>query len=441
MVKAGDCEMFLTRIAFQPVVCSPVIEHLEGRCLLSAGPAGTVAQITAHAHSPHLMNLDRGAAIQPLAHETGASARKVKRIAYSGPIVIKHGGTYTGNWQSMNADVPAVRIRTSQPVTIINSNIRSRGTLIDAFGFAVNLTVRNTNGYGLNPNVVGRHAGKFMDIDGFVNIVAQNNYMQGTAGIYLYNYLGNHTSKQSVQILRNDVKNIDGRYSNGANGYTITPDELNPDYVHWFQANGVHGLAGAQVAWNRVINDPGKSLVEEVISIHDTTGLATSPIKVHDNLIVGAYPADLSDITYTGGGIMLSDNGSAYVWGYNNSIVGTGNEAMAISSGHDNRMFNNRMISSGIMPNGAPHPTQNVGAIIWNYNNETTFTGNLGYNNLIGWMLNGNQNNAFVPDTTSSTWYGNKDYPGVVTRKVEQAEVTRWQHLATVSHVTVGPTR
>jgi hypothetical protein len=45
-------------------------------------------------------------------------AAKARRIIYAGPIVITKGGTYSGNWQSLDWRTPAVRIRTSQPVII-----------------------------------------------------------------------------------------------------------------------------------------------------------------------------------------------------------------------------------------------------------------------------------------------------------------------------------
>ncbi|MFK7604419.1 NPCBM/NEW2 domain-containing protein, partial [Deinococcus sp. SM5_A1] len=81
-------------------------------------------------------------------------------VKYSGPLVITKGGTYRGNWESMNPNVPAVFIQTSEPVVIEGSNLRGRGNLIR--GWKVNLTVRNSNGYGMNPNVSGAYAGRFV---------------------------------------------------------------------------------------------------------------------------------------------------------------------------------------------------------------------------------------------------------------------------------------
>lgn len=71
-------------------------------------------------------------------------------IDYEGPITITSGGSYSGNWQSFDPDVPAVTIVTDEPVTIENSNIRSRNACIDVLGGG-DITVRNTTGFGLNP--------------------------------------------------------------------------------------------------------------------------------------------------------------------------------------------------------------------------------------------------------------------------------------------------
>ena len=88
-------------------------------------------------------------------------------INYSGPITITKGGTYSGNWESTNTSA-AVTINTREPVTIQNSNIRSRGNLIT--GFNNTLTVRNTRGYNLNPNVAGKTAGRAVNAEDFVSV-------------------------------------------------------------------------------------------------------------------------------------------------------------------------------------------------------------------------------------------------------------------------------
>ena len=100
-------------------------------------------------------------------------------VVYSGPIVITSGGTYSGNWQSDNPDVAAVTIRTTAPVIIENSNLLGKGNLIETAAAHVDLTVRNSRGYGLNPGVAGRVPGRFLDGESFDNIRIENIYHRG----------------------------------------------------------------------------------------------------------------------------------------------------------------------------------------------------------------------------------------------------------------------
>jgi len=260
--------------------------------------------------------------------------------------------------------------------------------------------------------------------------------MEGTSGIYLYGYGGDGTAGQSVHILRNQAKNIDGRYSNGNGGFLTRPDDNY--YVQFFQTNNVHNVVGAEVGWNQVINEPGKSRVEDNISIFDASGTKNSPFVIHDNYIQGAYPANAAgDGSYTGGGIMVSDVGSAYIQAYNNQVISTTNYGIAISSGHDNAFFNNRIVSAGMTADGTRLKSQNVGAYIWNMNNEAGFVRNIGYNNLIGWAQGNGRNDYWVPD--ASGWSGNASMGGSITLATEAAEWTLWSNKLAGAGVTVGP--
>jgi parallel beta-helix repeat protein len=406
-----------------------MVETMEERCLLSAHHASVHHYAVA---TPAVSTRSARARARAAARSSPASA-----IAYSGPIVITKGGTYSGNWQSLDANVPAVEIRTNEPVIILNSNIRSRGTLIDAMDgadFSVNLTVRNTSGYGLNPNIRGQQGGRFIDVFGFSNIDVENNYLESTCGIYIEKYTGDHTANQTFRVLDNSAKNIDGRLSDGAGWYLKTPGD---HYVQFFQTNGLHNMVGAEVAWNQVVNQPGLSLVEDNISIFDTTGTRRNPVMIHDNYIDGAYAIDAAHETdFTGGGIMLSDIGSAFVTAYNNQVIDTTNYGIAISSGHDNTFYNNRIVSSGRLANGALVAAQNVGAYIWNQNSESHFTNNVGYGNVISWEGQQGMNDSWVPDAAS--WRKNAESSTDETVAMTQGEWTLWVNKLAGAGVKVG---
>jgi hypothetical protein len=331
-----------------------------------------------------------------------------------------------------------VTILTAQPVVIQNSNIRGKGTLIQSYvDGAAKLTIRNNRAYGLNPGVKGRQVGRFLDVEGFGNVRVENNYMEGTAGIYLYDYRGNRTASQTVKVLRNVALNIDGRASDGNGGWL--KKKANPEfYRQFFQINGVKGLVGAEVAWNQVTNQQGKSRVEENINIHNTTGTKGSPFKIHNNYITGGFPSDAIDATqYTSGGIMMSDNGSSFIHAFENHIINTGGVGMVISSGHDNRMYNNRILASGRLANGNLMPWSNTAAVIWNYNNEAGFTRNVGTGNVFGWVNgDGIRNDKYTPD---GTWANNTPFGGKITNATMANELVRWKNKVAKAGVTLGP--
>ncbi|WP_034388777.1 hypothetical protein [Deinococcus sp. YIM 77859] len=374
-------------------------------------------------------------------------------IAYSGPITITRGGTYSGNWESLDPNVPAVSIKTAEPVVIENANIRGRGDLIR--GYWVNLTVRNTNGYGLNPNVYGRHTGRFISAEDVLNLRVENNYLEGTGGIYVNVFQGKAANGQTVKILRNRVKNVDGRKSDGKGGY------LNERYyLQSVQFNSVRHIRHAEIAWNEVINEPGKSSTEEIINIFQSSGTPESPIKIHNNYIQGAYALNpTQDKVYSGGGIMIGDGRQdsleivgGYVEVFHNQIVSTSNQGIGIAGGHNQHVYENRILSSGRLPDGTIIASTNVGMYMWDMQkgaekSPKTFFNNSLRDNLVGWVRFGKDgkphfNNLWTPSctkATGSTCKNNRSWPGAVTLQTERQEFERWQKKLREANVVIGP--
>jgi hypothetical protein len=364
-------------------------------------------------------------------------------ISWSGPLVINQGGTYTGNWQSTSANTPAIQIKTSQPVTILNSNIQSRGNLIVSSVSHTNITIKGTHGWALNPNVSGQSPGRFLDAENFDNIDVENNTMAGTAGIEMGFYAGNGTTSNTVKILKNNALNIDGRWSNGNGGYQTGPDAN--DYVQFAQFNQCFNLSGVEIAWNQVVNQPGQSRPEDNISVFQSSGTTASPMLIHDNYIQGANPADpVNDNSFTGGGIMLSDGftgssatATGNVSAYNNIIIGTSNYGMAISSGHNNTIYNNTIISSGLLPSGQKIASQNVGIYIWNQSGDPLWANNQEYGNTIGWMgPSGGRNDSWTPNGSGRT--GDTALSGTITLSQEQSYYNVWAQKVSASGYTIG---
>jgi hypothetical protein len=348
-------------------------------------------------------------------------------------IFITKGGTYSGNWSSDNPNVAAVIIETTEPVTIVNSTIQSRGDLIVTSLDHTDVTLDNVTGTALNPNIAGRAPGRFLDDFHYDNIVVKNCTLNGTSGILLDTYIGNGTSSDSIKILNNTATNIDGRHSDGAGGFVTFDTRTNKstrvteqgyEDVQFLQIAKSHNVPGVEVAGNHVVNEPGLSRVEDVISIYQSGGTSASRINIHDNYIKGAYNVapwqrDYSDalydyhFAYSGGGIMLGDGGNssstvpAFVNTYNNTVIDTTNYGLAITSGHDLQIYANKVSSTGLLPDGRVVVNQNLGIGIWNANRQSKklFFNNGGHDNQVYWFMNGIRNDWWVPDAT--TWLNN----------------------------------
>src|SRR5437773_12540005 len=93
-------------------------------------------------------------------HAFNAIEKLENRQLLASTLVITKGGTYSGTWESQDPSVPAVLVKTTEPVTIENSNISGKGDLIASGVDHTKITVRHVAGYSLNPNVYGRAAGR-----------------------------------------------------------------------------------------------------------------------------------------------------------------------------------------------------------------------------------------------------------------------------------------
>jgi hypothetical protein len=371
---------------------------------------------------------------------------------YSGPLVITRGGTYRGNWQSFDPAVAAVTINTSEPVVIEKSFLRGRGNLIR--GNEVNLTVRNTTGYGLNPLTNGAFPGRFLAVVTALNLLVENNDMYGTSGIYINLFKGNPGAGQTIKILRNRIRNVDGRYVDQQGKFTGRRYS-----VQAVQFNRIIRVPNVEIAWNEVINEPGKSAVEDNISMYESSGTASSPIRIHDNYIHGAYSANpLKSKDYSGGGILLGDGrkdsldtAGGYVEVYNNQVINTSNHGVGVAGGHHQRVYGNRLVSTGLLPGDVVDPNANVGLYVWNINGSTgtnsrTFINNVIEKNVIGWRRfdaagQVYYHNLWTPSCLASTGNicrDNEPWPVPVDADVEVEEYAYWQKKLQEADVVVG---
>jgi hypothetical protein len=310
----------------------------------------------------------------------------------SGPIVITSGGTYSGNWSSTDPNTPAVTINTNDPVVIQDSVISSRGALISvsSASTSANVTVQNVTGTALDPQVSGAQRGIFLDAPQVSSLVVKNSSIIGASfGIKL-----GASTPSTLQITNNYASNLEDRASDGQGGFLAS----RPSLGHFILLNGVSAPAGAEIAWNQVVQTIGQSSTEDVINIYNSQGSLAHPISVHDNYMEGASSPVVNG-HYTGTALITDGpgtNGSsptAYVQFENNQVVATAGTGVGIAAGHDVSATGNRVVSCGITSSGTWYAWGANGVVIWNYYSSTQF-----YNNTItttaGGMVGPNSNNV-----------------------------------------------
>jgi hypothetical protein len=87
---------------------------------------------------------------------------------------------------------------------------------------------------------------------------------------------------------------------------------------------------------------------------------------------------------------------------YNNIVIGTSNYGIAISSGHDDSVFNNIVVSSGLLSDGSKIAADNVGIYVWNQPSDPYFGNDQEWGNTVGWMGTSGRNDEWLPNVTPS---------------------------------------
>jgi len=369
----------------------------------------------------------------------------------SGPIEITHGGTYSGHWTSNDPKVPAVAVRTDEPVVLRDSTVSGRGNLIYITGVksGANVTVENVTGTALDPGVAGASRGTFVLAADFNALTVTHCTITGT----MFGIKATAANPKVLRITNNLGRNLEDRASDGHGG--LQPKR--PGLGHFVILAGLTATNGAEIAWNKVVQTIGGSSTEDVINLYNSQGSASHPLWVHDNYMEGeSSPSNA--LNYTGTGIITDGataNGkqpTAYVLFENNQVVATPGTGVAIAAGHDIQGRNNRVVSCGVTSSGVWYAFGRPAIYIWNYYGGSSF-----YNNSITTTAGGmvgpsatgtgkaydvwvNPNDANDPGISASN--NNFTDPCLVNGKVnlhaEDEERARWKAKLEKARETVG---
>lgn len=136
------------------------------------------------------------------------------------------------------------------------------------------------------------------------------------------------------------------------------------------------------------------------------------------------------------------NSGTGNTVAHDNIIVGVGNYGLAIASGNNIVARDNRVISSGMYPDGSGRSYySNVGAYTWDYRSAGGFNNNRMYDNVVGYYSpnKGSRNDWWLPDCSgncSNTRYKSGQR---ITLADEEAEVSRWKNKLNSSNIEIGP--
>ncbi len=381
------------------------------------------------------------------------AASTVGAAAWSGPVTITRGGTYSGNWQSTESQTPAVTITTREPVVIEDAHIRGTGNLIQVTVAGAQLTVRNSLGVATISSAKGKANGVFLDAGAPARLDVENNYMENVrSGVLVRGYSGDRKGEEAIVIRGNRARNLNGLLSDGNGGY-LPGEGANRASSRFVDADSVQSVPGVDIGWNEVIDYPGQSLVSEVIEVYRSSGTPNHPLEIHDSYIQGAYPFRAAEDAYEGGGIRIdgaeddsAENASAFTYIHDNQVIGTVNYGIHFAAGHDNVASNNRVLGSGVLADGRKIAAQKVGLLnATAYRSQATYNNSM-HDNLVGWTCwtaackeQGARQDQYFPATPSD--YGsNFAVPsGRITLEMEESEYLRWREKTASAGIKVGP--
>jgi hypothetical protein len=285
----------------------------------------------------------------------------------------------------------------------------------------------------------------------------ENNYVENaSSGIVVHGYSGDRGGKQTIVIRANRARNLIGLLSDGSGGY-LPAEGSNQSKSRFIELDNVQAVPGIDVGWNEVINYPGRSLVSDNIDVNRSSGTPNQPLEIHDTYIQGAYPYRAAQDAYTGGGIKTEGSPgdspqetTAFSSIHDNQVIGTVGYGIAFTAGHDNIASNNRVISSGLLPDGTRIAAQHVGMADGVVTGASASNGSMYNNNMrdnvIGWTCwspscaqEGYRKDQYFP-VSPSDYSNNSLLPAQpITLNMEDSEYQVWLNKMVSAGIMVGP--
>ena len=327
-------------------------------------------------------------------------------VTVHNPLVITQGGVFENlKINSTDYDVPAIKVLTSQPVTIRNCVISGSGNIVYCNYSGFKITMENNYIWGRNPDIAGKQQGRSVMTDAGDYFIFRNNFTMQTGGLRIRGYNGSST--ESVVVEGNIHKDLTSLVSNGTGlpgraGYDLTIDNGGEWNRQMIILNGINVSAGTnspRIKYNILENNEYEadnvSSTEDLINIFGSTGQSlANPIEISKNFLRGAhgnYPMDNYHAFY-GTAIILDAGASGANFGvveiHDNYLSYIQNAGICVSAGHDCKVWNNKLVNPLYAEDGNYiQGYYDIGGYLWAWNSaypvsNTTYYDNFYYNNI-----------------------------------------------------------
>lgn len=380
-----------------------------GRALVSAGKQ--------HMSISHLL----GTVIPPLpippVPPPPSESLPLQPPAWTGPVTISGGGTYSGLSPESTTTQAALTIATTEPVIIENSwfrNLAGGGRLIrnDPWGLNVDVTIRRCRGYG------GTH--RFIELEGHRNLLIERCTIEKTGGIRT-----NVDQVGSSTIIRYN------RHHNAQH----TPE----GFGNFVQLNGTRN-GTVLIEWNEVQNEYNLSNPEDLISVISVRNATISNNMLWHNSIPGnPGPGTNGSITLETGSPGPCDN----VQVEDNQMVDVATGLFWGTGTLNSNGLRNRLIQDGFLP--PPNDTERINSGQGGFALLSGCVNCHFHDNVSGYVdINGNRTDyvdlsgAGSPHTASQELGLNTILPSPITYQMELDEWTLWQQKLAADSITIG---
>lgn len=283
------------------------------------------------------------------------------------PIPGSSLGTYTEAVNNNYTTSPIINLEGKHDITISGKFITGGNEPL--------ITLKNCYNIKITGNKLSNSSKVGIYLYQCKNVTIEENFITNvSSGVY-----AEQTSEGGIVVNNNQFLNMKGPFPRG----------------QFVQFNNVKG-PNSSISYNRGENILGQSYAEDAISLYQSAGTPSSPVKILGNWIRGGGPSE------SGGGIMLGDNGGSYLTASDNIVVNPGQHGMAIAGGDHITITNNQIF-------GTQQPFTNVGLYVNDINGYKTSNCVVTGNKVRFYNKTNYQNNAWLsPNSVKPTgWDSN----------------------------------